>query len=176
MVASFVYQLPIGRNQAIGKGMNRIVDAVIGGWELGGIITAQSGAPMGVTQSASNLWAGNQRPNLIGDPSVPGDVRNKLNGYFNPAAFGSVNPDIIGSSPRFLSSYIGPPLWNEDATLMKNYHITERKYVQLRLEAYALKNAPQWGNPNISFGSTSFGQITSASGQRSLQVAAKFYY
>ncbi len=91
-------------------------------------------------------------------------------------AFQQVNPDLIGSSPRFLSGYRGPPLVNQDASLMKNLYITEHKYVQLRLEAYSLKNSPQWGLPNTSFGDTSFGQITSAGGNRTLQIAAKFYY
>ena len=52
----------------------------------------------------------------------------------------------------------------------------EHKYVQLRLEAYSVTNSPQWGMPNTSFGDTSFGQITSATGNRSIQIAAKFYY
>jgi len=48
--------------------------------------------------------------------------------------------------------------------------------VQLRLEAYGVTNSPQWGTPSTSFGSTSFGQITSAGGNRSVQVAGKFYF
>ena len=64
----------------------------------------------------------------------------------------------------------------EDATLMKNFVFKERKSLQIRLEAYGVTNSPQWGNPNTSFGSSTFGQITSAGGNRSLQVAAKFYY
>jgi hypothetical protein len=174
---SFDYQVPIGRSRTIGKGMNKFLDGIIGGWELSTIISGSSGAPLGVTQSASNLWnSANQRPNLVGDPSLPGSSAAKLNQYFNANAFQNVAPDIIGSSPRFLSSYRGPALWNEDAALMKNFNVREKKYLQLRLEAYAVKNAPQWGMPNTSFGDTSFGQITSSTGQRTLQVAAKFYY
>ena len=77
-----------------------------------------------------------------------------------------------------ISTYRGPAQINEDATLMKNFNITEKKYVQLRLEAYSVTNSPQWGNPGTSFapGSSSFGQITSAGGARSVQIAAKFYY
>jgi hypothetical protein len=177
VLVSFDYQLPVGRGRSLGKGMNKLLDGVIGGWEVSTIISGSSGAPLGVTQSASNLWnSANQRPNLVGDPSIPGSTRDKLNQYFNVNAFSQVNPDIIGSSPRFLSNYRGPVLWNTDAALMKNFNIRERKYVQLRLEGYAVKNAPQWGMPNTSFGDTSFGQITSSTGQRTLQVAAKFYY
>ena len=59
---------------------------------------------------------------------------------------------------------------------MKNFFIKERKYVQLRLEAYGVTNSPQWGTPNTSFGSTSFSQITTTTGNRSVQVAGKFYF
>jgi len=176
-LTSFDYQLPIGRQRMLGKGMNRILDGVIGGWELSAIITATSGLPLGITQSASNLWnSANQRPNIVGIPSMPGSPRDKLNQYLNVNAFQQVAPDILGSTPRFLSNYRGPALINEDASLIKNFHVTEKKYLQLRLEAYSLKNSPQWGMPNSSFGDTSFGQITSATGNRTLQVAAKFYY
>jgi hypothetical protein len=65
---------------------------------------------------------------------------------------------------------------NQDATLVKNFNIREHKYVQLRLEAYSSWNSPQWGLPNTSYGGTTFGQITSAGGNRTLQLAAKFYY
>jgi hypothetical protein len=46
----------------------------------------------------------------------------------------------------------------------------------LRLEAYSMTNSPQWGLPNTSFGDSSFGQITTSTGNRALQIAAKFYY
>jgi hypothetical protein len=75
-----------------------------------------------------------------------------------------------------MPSLRNPGLLNEDATLSKNFNITERKYLQLRLEAYGVTNSPHWGAPNASFGGTSFGQITTATGARSLQIAAKFYF
>ena len=176
LVVSFDYQLPLGRGRAFGKSMNRVLDGVIGGWELSGIASASSRTPLGITQSASTMWQGSQRPNQIGDPSMPGKPRDKLLNYFNVAAFSAVPADTIGSTPRFLATYRGPNLINEDVTLMKDFRITESKRVQLRLEMYSATNSPQWGTPNTSFGSTSFGQITSSGGQRSVQVAAKFYY
>jgi hypothetical protein len=156
--------------------MNRVLDAVIGGWEISGGVTLSSRTPLGITQSASTLWQGSQRPYLIGDPSMPGSPRDKLNNYFNVKAFSTVAPDTIGSTPRFLSTYRGPSTVNEDAALMKNFYIRESKYLQLRLETFSLTNSPQWGNPNTSFGSTSFGQITTTSGERNVQVAGKFYF
>lgn len=176
LVVSFNYQLPVGRNRAFGKGMNRVLDGVIGGWELSGIVSASSRTPLGISQNASTMWQGQQRPNLVGDPSKSGAVRDKLTSYFNAAAFAQIGPDTIGSTPRFLSNYRGPNLINEDVTLMKNFYVKESKYLQLRLEMYSATNSPQWGVPNTSFGGATFGQITSTTGQRSVQVAAKFYY
>ena len=49
---------------------------------------------------------------------------------------------------------------------MKNFVFKERKSLQVRLEAYGVTNSPQWGNPNTSFGGSTFGQITSAGGNR----------
>jgi Carboxypeptidase regulatory-like domain len=177
VVASFDYQLPLGRGRAFGKNMNRILDGVVGGWELSSIISAQSGAPLQITMANGNLWDGAvQRPNLIGNPSMPGSAFSRLNNYFNVNAFSSPDDYTYGSAPRYLTNYRGPALINEDATLSKNFNIREHKYVQLRLEAYAVSNSPQWGNPNTGYGSSTFGQITTAGGNRTLQVAAKFYY
>src|SRR5262249_10388445 len=125
-VIAFDYQLPVGRGRPFGKSMNRFLDGVIGGWELAGNVTLSSRTPLGVTQSASTLWQGTQRPNLIGDPSMPGPVRDKLNNYFNVKAFQQIVPDTIGSSPRFLTAYRGPSTVNEDVLLSKNFNITER--------------------------------------------------
>ncbi len=176
-VASFDYQLPVGRNRAFGKNMNRVLDGFIGGWELSSIITVQSGAALQVSMSDYNMWDGAvQRPNLVGDPCTSGGVSGKLNNFFNVNSFTAPDDFAFGSAPRYLPSCRGPATVNEDATLVKNFNIRERKYVQLRLEAYSVSNTPQWGNPNTSFGSTTFGQITTASGNRTLQLALKFYY
>jgi hypothetical protein len=167
LLVSFDYQLPVGRNRAFGKRMNRLVDGMIGGWEIGSIISASSGSPLVVTQSASNLWnSANQRPNLVGDPSLPGSPREKLNQYFNVNAFQQLGPDLIGSTPRYLTNYRGPSLINEDVSLMKSFHVTEKKYVQLRLEAYSVSNSPQWGLPNTSFGDPSFASAAGAPPRR----------
>jgi len=177
LVVSFDYQLPIGRNRALGRGMNRVLDGVIGGWEFSSIISAQSGASLQVTAANGNMWDGSvQRPDLIGNPCTSGPVSGRLNNYFNVNSFSQPDDYVFGSAPRYLTTCRGPAVVNEDATLMKNFMIRERKSLQVRLEAYSLTNTQQWALPNTSFGGTTFGQITSASGNRTLQVAAKFYY
>ena len=124
-----------------------------------------------------NMWDGAvQRPNLTGNPCTSGSVSSKLNNYFNADSFNAPDDFTFGSAPRYLPSCRGPALINEDATLVKNFNIRERKYVQLRMEAYSASNTPLWGLPDPNFGSTTFGQITSAGGNRTLQLALKFYY
>jgi hypothetical protein len=54
--------------------------------------------------------------------------------------------------------------------------IREAQLRAVRLEACSVTTAPQWDLPNTSYGGTTFGQITSAGGNRTPQVAAKFYY
>jgi len=177
IVGSFDYQLPVGRNRAFGKTMNRVLDGFVGGWEISSIITVQSGAALQVTMSDYNMWDGAvQRPNLTGNPCTSGSVSGKLNNYFNVNSFNAPDDYTFGSAPRYLSSCRGPALINEDATLVKNFNIRERKYVQLRLEAYSVWNNPQWGLPNTAYGGATFGQITTAGGNRNLQLALKFYY
>ena len=82
LVVSFDYQLPLGRGRTFGKSMNRVLDGVIGGWEVSGIISAASRTPLGITQSASTLWIGSQRPNQIGDPDRAGSGARQVEQLF----------------------------------------------------------------------------------------------
>jgi hypothetical protein len=177
LVASFDYQLPVGRNRAFGKNMNRVLDGVIGGWELSSIISVQSGAALQVPMADYSMWDGAvQRPNLTGDPCTSGAVSGRLTSYFNAKSFNAPDDFAFGSAPRYLSTCRGPALVNDDVSLVKNFNIRERKYVQLRMEAYSATNTPMWGLPDTNFGSNTFGQITTSSGNRTLQLAVKFYY
>jgi hypothetical protein len=175
-VTSFDYQLPIGRGKALGRNMNKVVNGFVGGWEIGGVVTLMKAMPLVPTLASSTLWDATQRPNLIANPSMPGSIEARMNNYFNVNAFSQPVPDTYGTASRTLPSYRGPGTKNADMTFMKNFMITEQKRVQVRLEAYNATNTPHWANPNISYGSTSFGIISSASNARSVQVAAKFYW
>jgi hypothetical protein len=179
-VVSFTYQLPFGRGRALGRGMNRLADAVVGGWELSSILTFSSGYPIIPGLDAGTLWEGTQRPNYIGDPSTAGATTDeRLNAYFNPSAFSRPAPDTFGTAARTLPNYRTFGIRNGDFTLMKNFNITERKSLQFRIESFNITNTPSFGRPNSSFGSNSFGLIggyTPGRGPREMQVAVKFYY
>jgi hypothetical protein len=186
LVLTASYQLPFGRGKLIGNGWNKLLDTVLGGWEVNTLITLSSGFPLNsgsqfreAPLQNPTLWEGTQRPNLIGDPSVPGSVESKLDHYVNAAAFSRPAPDTFGTMPRTISTYRSPALKNIDAAIFKNIHWTEQRYVQLRLEAFTLTNSPTFATPHLSYGATNFGVIDAYAGgrgPRELQVAAKFYF
>jgi Carboxypeptidase regulatory-like domain len=178
-VVSFNYQLPFGRGRAIGGSMNRLADALVGGWEFSSILTFSSGYPLSVGLDSGTLWEGSQRPNLIGDPRTFGAPSTRLDQYFNVNAFSRPAPDTYGTGPRTLPNYRWFGIQNGDVTVMKNVAVTESKRVELRVEAFNLTNTPTFGTPNTSFGSSSFGIISgyaSGRGPRELQLGVKFYY
>ena len=147
LVVSFDYQLPLGRGRTLGKSMNRVLDAVVGGWEVSGIISAASRTPLGITQSASTLWIGSQRPNQIGDPTVQGAVRDKLNNYFNVKAFSTIGPDLIGSDSTLPFDLSRTEPGQRRCHADEEFLHQGTQVVQLRLEAYGVTNSPQWGTP-----------------------------
>jgi hypothetical protein len=178
-VLSFDYQLPFGRGKAIGNGMGKVADLIAGGWEITGLTTLMSGYPLAPSLQGGTLWNGTQRPNLIGDPSMSGSIEDRLSMYLNPAAFSKPAADTFGTAPRTLPSYRGPGLKTADAALLKNIRFTERKLLQLRLEAFNVTNTPNFGTPNTRVGDTGFGIITGLMGNtapRQLQIAAKFSF
>jgi hypothetical protein len=176
VVLTGAFEMPWGRNRHWGTNWNRVVDWIAGGWELSGMAILQSGMPLHVTQSGGTIWDGTQRPNLIGDPSTSGPVTERLNGWFNRAAFSQPPADVPGTAPRNLN-YRGPGIRTLDAALLKSIYTREGQRLELRLEAQNATNTPIFGDPNTSYGSTSFGQITGLKiGARNMQFGLKYYF
>ena len=172
------YELPFGRGRAFGSHMNRVSNWVVGGWDLSGILNMQSGMPLQVTQNGGAIWDGTQRPNLIGDPSTSGPIQNRIDNYFNRAAFSQPAPDVPGSAPRNLN-YRGPGIKTLDAAMLKSIYVKEGHRLEIRLEATNLTNTPMFGDPASGFGAVNFGQIgglRSGVGPRNMQFGLKYYF
>ena len=175
-VITFVYELPFGRGRAIGGRWSRALDLLGGGWNVSAVTVLQGGFPQNIGLTSGNLFEGSQRPNLIGDPSMPGSVRDRLDNYFNLAAFSRPAADTYGSAPRTIS-YRTPGFSNADLTLGKRFTVREKSAIEFRLEAFNAFNGVSFGPPNASFGGTTFGQINNyASGfdARQIQLALRF--
>lgn len=177
MVLSGVYQLPFGKGRPFAGGANRLIEAIIGGWEMSGFAIFQGGNPLQISQNGGVLQNGTQRPNLIGDPSTSGGVVTRLNGgYFNRDAFSQPAPDTFGSAPRYLN-YRGPGIKTFDAALLKSWATREGQRLEFRLEAVNVTNTPIFGDPNTAFGNSNFGTITGTKvGARNVQLGFKYYF
>jgi hypothetical protein len=178
-VASFVYALPVGRDRRFGAHWNHFVDAVLGGWQTNGIVTLQRGTP--VTLSASSvcqIFCSGERPNSNGqNAALSGSVVNRLNEYFNVADFSQPASYTFGDVTRTLPNIRAPGLENLDFSLFKNFLITERVRLEFRAETFNAFNTVQFGGPNGSVTSTSFGVITSqANAPRQNQLALKIVF
>ncbi len=176
--AGVIYDLPLGRGERFSTGA-RWSDEILGHWQFNVIPTFQTGFPVAVRQSSNpnSGIVGNtvQRPNL--NPGVAlgtsGSLEGRLNGYINSAAFSTSTALTFGNAPRTLSLR-GPGEANWDMSLFKNVLIRDRFNAQFRAETFNTFNTPWFAGPNTSFGSASFGQITSqANFPRYLQLGLR---
>jgi hypothetical protein len=173
-VASGVWDLPFGRGRM--KGSRGVLGAVINDWTVTGVLTLQSGMPLAVTQTTNNnafAGFGTQRPNLVGDPTLPASERS-VNRWFNTAAFVTAPAFTLGTSSR--NPVRGPGYRNLDLALTRRVPLSDARALELRAEIFNLMNTPQFLAPNTVAGSAAFGTITAAADPRVVQLAVKFVF
>ncbi|MGH9627736.1 MAG: hypothetical protein ACRD7E_05265, partial [Bryobacteraceae bacterium] len=174
LVASYIYELPVGRGKRIAP-ENKVVEAVIGGWQVAGVTTFKSGFPLSINVATNNTnsLGGNQRPNLTGDPRLdnPGIER-----WFNTDAFVQPSAFTFGNVPRTMPNLRAHGTHNWDVTLQKYFTFTEDTRLQLRGEFYNLFNRVGFYAPNTQFGNPNFGRVTGALPARSIQLGLKLYW
>ena len=157
--SSVIWDMPFFR------GGDGVLHWALGGWQLSGIFTAYSGNPVNFTASNALLRApdNTQRPTRIaGDPEVFGDIGpGQL--YFDTAAF-AAPPENAWSNMKRYDSIDGPGFWRLDLSVMKRFRFGNRVSAELRADAFNATNTPAFGNPNGSFGSATFGQVTGMAG------------
>jgi hypothetical protein len=190
LVASYIYQLPVGRGKTFGSGMGRAANAVLGGWELSGIATFKSGIPISISGNDITTFGGNPRPDVIANVHVPHPT---IHEWFNTAAFKysslAVNGgDTFGDAPRFFSDLRGPHYQNWDTSLDKNWVFKDQMRAQFRFETYNTFNHPNFYSPsgtgfagcdpnaNPTSCPSNLGQITNTFAARNIQLAGKFYW
>ncbi len=183
LVANYIYQLPIGRGKAFGSQMNRLEDAVVGGWGISQIATFKEGLPLSVSGSDIASYGGTPRPDVIANVHVANPT---IHEWFNTAAFAYAPYGTFGTAPRYFSYLRGPNYLNWDTAILKNWQVKESMRLQFRAELFNTFNHPQFYTPNTSYTgcdpnasqgcSSSLGQITSAFPARTVQFAGKFYW
>ncbi len=187
------YNLPRGSSLLHGKLARGLLD----NWQLSGIYTAQSGAPLGIsvkyspTQDVTGTSTDSGRVVLVGNPVLPKNQRT-FSQAFNTSAIASppiaacevANPAFICWGNAGKDVFRGPGINNWDMSLFKNMPFSERWSAQLRVEAYNVFNHTQFTTVNntATFNAAgqqtdgTFGQYTAAANPRQLQLALRIMF
>jgi hypothetical protein len=174
----FTFELPFGTGKKMLRG--RALDYAVGGWSVNAISVYQSGFPLQVTQNTNNnsvFGYASQRPNATGvSPVTSGSLESRLASYIAPAAFSTAPRGVFGNISRTLEMR-GPGQANWDVSIFKSFSIVEKFKGQFRAEALNAFNTPMFAAPNVSFGGSSFGRITSqANFSRMMQLGMRFFF
>ena len=178
LVGTGVYELPIGRGRMVGKNWNRVTDSLIGGWQINGLLTLQSGQPLALsTQNTSGAGSAVLRPNTNGQyAGFTGPVVDRLAKFFDTSVFSQPASFTFGNVGRTLPNVRGPATRGLDFSAFKTFRLGERMSLQFRAEFFGATNTPIFGLPDQTFSNNTFGRISSAGGSRQSQFALKFLF
>jgi hypothetical protein len=200
--ASVLYDLPFGKGKKFGSNWSGATNAILGNWQLDGIVRATSGFPLFVVDSGDGsgvFFSYNggtyQRPNQVGDPNRGGAVAGNpgcvapsqihtIQNWFNPCAFAQAPAGELGTAAR--APVYGPRFVNTDFSIIKDFPLSFREgmSMQFRAEFFNLFNHPQFylaggagnGEQDINAQST-FGVITNTlNNARLIQFALKLRF
>jgi hypothetical protein len=171
LVASVLYELPF-------TAQSGILNAIVGGWQLGSIFTFGDGTAwnvgtIGDTNAVNQL--GNY-PHATGISPFPDDPTPQK--FWNVEAFDTTNPNLSwlsGNAGRNVLRTPGTRQW--DFSLIKNFRVREGHTLQFRFEAFNFSNHPNWSTPsNNSRSAAQFGVINSARTMREMQFGLKYLF
>ncbi len=197
-------ELPFGRGRHWLAHAPRWIDLPLGGWNLSSSFFYQQGAPINFPDLTRNVGIPiDYNPRAAKENGGGFSTCPALNilAFVNSNPYPTTanpNPSPICGTPNTKANYGGSPqnhirtfqsqlasaradAWNDwDASVLKNFNITEHNYFQLRLDAFNVENRPVFGTPNLTASSASFGQITGVAnannGARFLQVGGKLNF
>jgi hypothetical protein len=185
LTTSFLYELPFGKGRRVDIS-NRAADFILGGWQLGGILTFQSGFPFSAFCGSGNIQNGAGgwcAPDAISG-ARGNDGPKTVAQYFNTAAF----VDRLGQNPSAITDFrfgtagrnimIGPGIASLDASINKAFKWMEgRQQIDLRGEFFNLPNPPVFGQPGSTLRTATYGVITGTRiDSRQIQVALRYSF
>lgn len=180
--ANFIWDLPFGRGRLIGGGVNKWADALLGGWTLSGIASARSGLAIGSLSGAFPIGFNLNSPAIVSGPAsaFATDIRTTTGGiqfFADPVAANAALRFPRHGELGSRNTFRGPNFWGLDMGLAKKFTApwSEQQRFTLRVDAFNVTNTNQFGTPNLTKDSASFGLIgASANTPRELQFAIRF--
>lgn len=182
--ANWVLFSPFFRDQS------GIMGHALGGWELSGILSANSGLALtprnspgiGATAGIANVdWPGLgcigvsgciSMPNQVGDPNS--GAPHTINQWFNSGAFVPNTSVAPGNARR--GAVIGPGFWRTDLSIFKNFKLRESTTLQFRAESFNLLNHTNFNAVNMIVGNVAYNTVTSTRDPRIMQLALKLNF
>src|SRR6267378_3184567 len=177
-VANFIYDIPVFRSN-----QSRLMKATLGGWQVSGIVTMESGLPINIGisggQGGNGLPNATNRPDLVGQIAYPQTaVPGKQQGiqYIDPSAFALPALGAFGNLGHTALRAPGRDNWN--LSLFKSFTFSETRgsRLEFRVETFNTWNHTQFNGISRNLGSSNFGQFTSAFDPRILQLGGKVYF
>jgi hypothetical protein len=166
---SATYELPFGQGKKMAT--SGIGKALLGGWQVNGLWTWESGLPLYFdptkTSAASLNATGNQQwPEQVAPVQILGNVAPGY--WFTPSSFAPATAGTIGNVGRNILH--GPHLFAINASVFRRFDITERFKLEFRAESYNVSNTKEPDPPDAVLGDPQFGQVTTAHGTQSVQI------
>lgn len=178
LVVSHTLELPFGRGRALLGDASGALEYLVGGWSASGAVTWHTGFPLALTSIGNpGVHASVLRPNSTGKSArLSGPPQDRLTRYFDTSQFTVPEPYTFGNVARTLPDVRGPSRRNYDVALQKTFPIREPYSLAFRAEAYNLTNTPYFFTPGESLGSATFGVITTAGNERTVQFSLKLIF
>jgi hypothetical protein len=169
-VVSFAVQLPSP------EGMGSLMKQIAGGWQLNGIVQAQTGFPFMVFDPLTDIRYMTNRPNVTCDPND--NAPHTTDQYFNTSCFvrRPVATTGTGLGNETRNQVYGPGFWNTDLSVFKNFDLGGTNRLQVRIEMFDLFNQIRFGQPGNQIGTVNFGRITTAGDGRVVQLGIKYLF
>jgi hypothetical protein len=180
------YTLPFGKGERF---LTSGVGAVLaGGWQINGILSRMSGTPFSVGSAGTSVDSpGNSQTadQVVSNVKILGG-HGRNESYFDPNAFAPVTAVRFGNTGRNILR--GPGFFNTDASIFRNFKITERFTLQFRTEVFGLTNTPQFNNPGATVSGPTrnadgsirvlngYTEILAAAGERQARFALKLSF
>jgi len=177
ITASHLYELPFGKGKPL-LSQNRAAGAILGGWQLNGILRLATGTPFTASADATscNCPGNSQFADAIAPVTYPGGI-GPGQPWFSTSSFAPPAPNRFGTAGR--NTIRGPRLRNYDLSIFRIFRMTERLRLEYRAEFYNLTNTPHFSNPSGSSTSATFGIVSSTLsgyGNRQVQMALRLKF
>jgi hypothetical protein len=190
LVASYVYQLPVGPGRPFLHGNDVLSKYVIGGWSLAGVHNYDAGTPIGMSTLGRLPTTGDAilnvstilRPDTVAGVSpmngigCGGSFNPNTDVYLNRAAFTDPAPFTFGNAPRLQANARSCSSFNENMSLLKRLPFKETRNLEFGFDVFNVFNRRHFGGPDGDIDDASYGVISGAGPGRSAQLHLKLLW